>query len=135
MDSFGRTSRSLRNMRAAPISPGCILRLSFQYDFRSSACLLQTVFSCVVFFASIESIIRSDARTSPTTATLAVWFLPISAGSTSMCIILSRFSKSSTVPTERSENRVPTASTQSASTIILLASACPCIPIGPMESG
>ena len=39
------------------------------------------------------------------------------------------------VPTERSENRVPMASTQSASVIIRLASACPCMPIGPRDSG
>ena len=50
-------------------------------------------------------------------------------------MIFKFLSNSSNVPTERSENLVPIANTQSASVIILFASAWPCIPIGPNDNG
>ena len=52
-----------------------------------------------------------------------------------MWIIFNRFSNASKVPTDLSENLVPIAKTQSASAIILFASAWPCIPIGPKDRG
>jgi hypothetical protein len=45
------------------------------------------------------------------------------------------FPNSSNLPTDLSENLAPTANIQSASRMILFASGCPCIPIGPIARG
>ena len=137
MDSFGNTSLSFLRIFAAPISPGWSFKFSCQYSLVSLTCLNQTDSSVflICFCKSNFTIILSEVRTSPTTAKLVVWFLPISAGSTSIWIIFNRFSKASKVPTDLSENLVPIAKTQSASAIILFASAWPCIPIGPSDNG
>ncbi len=72
---------------------------------------------------------------SATIGTSISMFLPISAASMSMWIIFASGQNVFSVPVERSEKRVPTASTTSASKSSLFASGLPCMPILPMLSG
>src|SRR6476620_6947029 len=79
--------------------------------------------------------VRNEDLTSPTIAKSTDLFLPISAGSMSIWIIFIPFPNSSNLPTDLSENLAPTAMIRSASRIILFASGCPCIPMGPIANG
>ena len=62
-------------------------------------------------------------------------FLPISAGSTSMCTTFARGANSPRSPVTRSSNRAPIATIRSASSIAQLAAGCPCMPSIPSHCG
>ena len=65
----------------------------------------------------------------------AWWFLPISAGSMSMCITRACGANPCASPVERFAKRVPTASTRSLSCIASFAAGSPYIPSIPRLSG
>ncbi len=80
----------------------------------------------------------SSARTltaSPTIGTSTATFLPISAGSMSICIMLAFGANSATLPVVRSENLHPTAMRQSHLSTVRLATLRPCIPSIPRDDG
>ena len=71
---------------------------------------------------------------SPTIGTSALRFLPISAGSMSMCTIFASGANVASLPVTRSSKRAPTATSRSAFCIAVTAVYTPCIPGIPRHS-
>lgn len=89
----------------------------------------------VILLATASKSIPSTWFASPSIERSTALFLLNSVGSASIWIILAPGANSEKFPVERSENRTPTATRRSHSDTSLFASALPCIPIGPSESG